>query len=196
MRDADPERERRILRLRVLLKSMVAVAFVAVVFVLFSAFLSDDGEEGNLPGQRVVIGDMAAGETRILTWDGRAVLVHRRTAAQIALLDDADGTHALRLRDPDSERSEQPADMTDAFRSSNREWFVAIGLGTDYGCPVAWLPPEADPFAGIPWPGGFVDSCRGSRYDLAGRVYAGQYADRNLVVPVYRVSADTLLLGG
>ena len=190
----DPARAARLLRLRVLLKAMIAVAACAVVFVFLSAFLSDDGEEDTLPGLRVAVGDMAAGETRALTWDGRAVVVHRRTPETIARLE-ADGARAA-LRDPDSERSEQPESMRGPLRSSSPEWFVAIGLGTDYGCPVAWLPPEATPFAGAPWPGGFVDGCRGSRYDLAGRVYAGQYADRNLVVPPHRVLDDgTLVLG-
>ena len=192
----DPARARRLLRLRVLMKSMVAAAFCVVVFVLFSAFLSGDDNEGTLPGMRVVIGDMAPGETRTLTWDGRAVLVHRRTPAEIGHLEDADGSLRLRLRDPGSGSSEQPASMNGALRSDEPEWFVAIGLGTDYGCPVAYLPPEEAPFAGLPWPGGFADSCRGSRYDLAGRVYDGQYADRNLVVPPHSIAGDTLLLGG
>ena len=192
----DPERARRLLRLRVLLKTMIAGAACVVVFVFFSAFLSDDGTEDTLPGWRVTVGDMAPGETRLLTWDGRAVVVHRRTTEQIRLLEDADETLRTRLRDPDSARSEQPEAMHDALRSTDPEWFVAIGLGTDYGCPIAWLPPEPAPFAGAPWPGGFADGCRGSRYDLAGRVYAGQYADRNLVVPPHSVTDGVLLLGG
>ena len=192
----DPARARRLLRLRVLLKSMVATAVAVVAFVCLSVFLSDDGEEDTLPGRRFAIGDMRPGETRTLVWDGRAVLVHRRTPAQIRHLEDADGTLASRLRDPSSARSEQPAGMDGALRSSDPEWFVAIGLGTDYGCPVGWLAPEAAPFAGLPWPGGFVDGCRGSRYDLAGRVYAGQYADRNLVVPPHAIEDGALRLGG
>jgi len=188
-----PERARRLLRLRVLLKAMVAVAFVAVAFVFVSAFLSGDGEEDTLPGLRVAVGDMAVGETRQLTWAGRAVLVHRRSAAEIARLEG--GALRRSLRDPESADSEQPESMRGPFRSSTPEWFVAIGLGTDYGCPVSYLPPEPTPFAGAPWPGGFADDCRGSRYDLAGRVYARQYADRNLVVPPHTLVDGTLVLG-
>ena len=191
---ADPERARRLLALRVTLKAMVGVAFVAVAFVFFSAFLSDDGEEDTLPGMRVAVGDMLVGETRALVWDGRAVIVHRRTAEEIALLEG--GALRARLGDPESTKSEQPETMRGPLRSASPEWFVAIGLGTDYGCPVSYLAPEDTPFAGAPWPGGFVDGCRGSRYDLAGRVYDAQYADRNLVVPPHAVTADgTLVLG-
>jgi len=190
----DPDRARRLLGLRVLLKSMIAFAFAVVVFVVLSVFLSDDGEEDTLPGLRVAVGDMLAGETRLLTWDGRAVLVHRRTPEEIARLEE--NAARASLRDPESAKSEQPVTMRGALRSSAPEWFVAIGLGTDYGCPVGYLAPEEAPFAGAAWPGGFVDGCRGSRYDLAGRVYAGQYADRNLVVPPHSVGADgTLVLG-
>lgn len=190
----DPARAGRLLRLRVLLKSMIAVAAVGVVFVFFSAFLSDDGEENTLPGLRVAIGDMRPGETRTLTWDGRAVLVHRRTPEQIARLER--NAHRGALRDPESAKSEQPESMRGPLRSGSPEWFVAIGLGTDYGCPVGFLEAGGEAFAGAPWDGGFVDGCRGSRYDLGGRVYAGQYADRNLVVPPHTVDADgTLVLG-
>lgn len=195
-RTPDPERERRLLYLRVLLKSMIAVAFVAVVFVFFSVFLSDDGEEGTLRGERFVIGDMLPGETRTLTWDGRPVLIHRRTKEQSAFLELSDPMHLSRLRDPESSHSEQPERMKSVLRSEGPDWFISIGLGTDYGCPLEWLAPDSAPFAGIPWPGGFVDSCRGSRYDLAGRVYARQYADRNLIVPDYKIVGDTVILGG
>ena len=189
----DPARAGRLLRLRVLLKSMVAVAVGVVLFVFFSVFLSDDGEEDTLPGLRVAVGDLRPGETRTLTWDGRAVLVHRRTPEQVARLErDA---HRGALRDPESARSEQPDTMRGPLRSGSPEWFVAIGLGTDYGCPVRFLEAGGEPFAGAPWEGGFVDGCRGSRYDASGRVYAGQYADRNLVVPPHAILGDTLLLG-
>jgi len=195
-RQRESEQERRLLYLRVLLKGMIAVAFMAVVFVFFSVFLSDDGEEGTLQGERFVIGDMTPGETRTLTWDGRPVLIHRRTAEQIAVLEQTDAMQRSQLRDPDSERSEQPDDMMGPLRSQSPDWFIAIGLGTDYGCPLGWLAADQEPFAGLPWPGGFIDSCRESRYDLAGRVYARQYADRNLIVPDYTLVGDTVILGG
>ena len=192
----DPVRARRLLRLRVALKAMVAVGVVTIAFVLVSAFLSGEDDERALPALRVVVGDMAPGETRTLTWDGRAVLVRRRTSEEIDRLEAEDGALRARLRDPDSARSEQPPGVGGALRSVEPEWFVAIGLGTDYGCPVGYLQPEPAPFAGAPWPGGFVDGCRRSRYDLAGRVYAGQYADRNLVVPPHAIVGDALVLGG
>ncbi|MBT8144068.1 MAG: Rieske 2Fe-2S domain-containing protein, partial [Gammaproteobacteria bacterium] len=49
---------------------------------------------------------------------------------------------------------------------------------------------------GPDWLGGFFCPCHGSKFDLAGRVYAGVPAPLNLAVPPYRfVSDSTLLIG-
>lgn len=181
------------LRLRLIAKSMLALAFFAVVFVFLSAFLSGDPESDGKVGMRVDVADVAPGETIIVMWEQRPVVVQRRTRDTVAALVDGSGAG---LRDPDSSRSEQPSDATNALRSSDPGWFVAIGLGTDYGCPVHALPANPDEsVAGMPWNGGFEDECRHSRYDPAGRVYADQYADRNLVVPPYTIRGDALILG-
>ena len=184
------------LRLRVIAKSMLAVAFLAVTFVFLSAFLSGDREAETTPALRVNVADVRVGETIVEMWEGRPVLVQRRTPEAIAALR-AGPPPSPALRDAASEDSIQPDAIDPALRSHEPEWFVALGLGTDQGCPISALP--ADPgedFAGAPWAGGFVDACRGSRYDGAGRVFDGQYADRNLVVPAHFLRGDTLVIGG
>lgn len=183
---------RRRLRLRVLAKLMLATAFLAVVFVFLSAFLSGDKPGDPVPGLQVDIGDMAAGEMRTVIWEGRPIIVHRRDAAQRDALLRADAERDAGLRDPSSKRSEQPAGADPALRSMAPDWFVAIALGTDYGCPVK---PVAEPTRENGIDVAFVDDCRGSRYDAAGRVLAGDYADRNLVVPAHTIDGDTLILG-
>ncbi len=100
-----------------------------------------------------------------------------------------------RLTDAGSEKSSQPAAFVNEFRSASPDLFVAIALGTDLGCSISYLAPESTEFQGKPWAGGFVDSCRKSRYDVAGRVYEAQYADRNLLVPPYSFSDNLLILG-
>jgi len=190
--ERSPADENRLLRLRVIAKAMLAAAFLTTVFVFVSAFLSGDKPGDPVPGMRVEIGDIAAGGTRLLIWEGRPVIVQRRTPDVIAALQREDATRDAALRDPLSRRSEQPDDLSAALRSVQPEWFVAIALGTDYGCPVK-------PIADTDGAGGaaaFTDDCRGSRYDAAGRVFAGDYADRNLVVPAYRIDDGTLILGG
>ncbi len=181
------------LRLRVVAKAMLGVAFLGVVFVFLSAFLSINRESESGPGMRIDLAGFEPGQTEVYTWERRPVIVQRRTPETVIRLRETSG---FALLDPESARSEQPEDAGNALRSSNPGWFVALGLGTGQGCPVRALP--ADPgesFAGGPWAGGFVEECTGSRYDAAGRVYDDQYADRNLIVPAYTISGDTLILG-
>jgi ubiquinol-cytochrome c reductase iron-sulfur subunit len=49
---------------------------------------------------------------------------------------------------------------------------------------------------GPDWKGGFFCPCHGSRFDLAGRVYAGVPAPKNLEVPPYTYVTDTQIIIG
>ena len=169
----------RRLRLRVLAKFMLATAAFGVAFVAFAFFFSGNDERPRVPSLSVDVHDMQPGDTQRILWERRPVIIHRRTTASIAMLDSPAATAAGRLEDPDSRRSEQPEALRNARRSMEPEWFVAIALGMDQGCPVSMAGDSArdEPM--------FVDECRGSRYDGAGRVLAGQYADRNLSVPAH-----------
>jgi len=197
--ERSPEDERRLLRLRVIAKAMLATAFLTTVFVFVSAFLSGDKPGDPTPGMRVTIDDIAIGDTRTLIWEGRPVIVQRRTPDAIAALRSEDPARDAALRDPRSTRSEQPDSADTALRSVQPEWFVAIAIGTDYGCPVKPVAagaaePEPEPESAVT--PAFVDDCRGSRYDAAGRVLAGEFADKNLVVPAHRIDGGSLVLGG
>ena len=179
------------LQLRVAAKLMLAMAFFSIVYVFLSAFLSGDRNAGSMPAFRVAIDTIAPGQTRQLTWQGRPVLIHRRTSEEIASLSISDD----RLVDPQSASSEQPEWVDGPSRSRQDEWFVAIAVGTDFSCPIEFVPASDELFQGAPWPGGYADSCRGSRYDQSGRVYADQYADENLMVPAYAIEGKAVMLG-
>ena len=183
--------QRRRLRLRVAAKLMVGFATLCLLYVLIAQVFSGGGETPSMPSLRVAIGDLQPGESRVISWEDRPVMLYRRQDADYSQLRSADE----RLLDATSRKSEQPDDYRDDFRSASPDLFVAIALGTDLGCPVSFLPPQTAEFQGKPWSGGFIDSCRKARYDLAGRVYRSQYADRNLVVPRYVLEGDTLILG-
>lgn len=181
----------RRLRLRVAAKLMLLVAFFTVVYVVLSVLLSSDQSTRVIPTQIVDISGLRAGDHQIVLWDGRPVLLYRRTEADMINLAAANE----RLLDASSNSSRQPSWATNAHRSREPEWFVSLAVGTDFSCPIKYLAPSPESFMDAPWRGGFVDDCRGSRYDLAGRVYQGQYADENLIVPDYARKADVIILG-
>ena len=125
-------------------------------------------------------------------WRGRPVWVLRRTPEMLEQLADAEPF----LRDPMSEKSEQPADAANAHRSTKPEYLVVVGQCTHLGCaPVQRF--EVQPAdLGNDWFGGFYCPCHGSKFDLAGRVYKSVPAPTNLPVPPYRWVSDDLILVG
>lgn len=191
IREATSEDRRKRLRLRVMAKLMIYLGAAAVVFIIASAIMSGDGEVPNVPTMRVDISQLESGKVEFLTWEGRPVLVYRRTDADVVNLRTADS----RLRDPDSLKSEQPVFAKNDTRSADLELFVAIALGTGQGCTVELMSGMDEIFQGKPWQGGFMDSCGKDRYDLAGRVYDRQYASENLRVPQYTIEGSVVVLG-
>jgi len=162
------------------------------MYVVLSMVFSSNPESRVMPTKVVDIGGMRAGEVRIVLWEGRPVLIYHRTDQQVQALKATDE----RLLDASSKDSRQPMWAKNDQRSSMPEYFISIGVGTDFSCPIDLLPASNEPFMEQPWAGGFVDECRGARYDFAGRVYLGQYADENLIVPEYRIKDKVLVLGG
>lgn len=175
------------MRIRALLKLMVLGAVIVFAGVLGSYALSVLG--GGESERRIVeLDGIGPGELKRLDWEGRRILVlHRDSGLQQALGKDDE------LVDPRARRGQQPDGLELPLRSLRPQWLVVIGESTDLGCELDLVhPDEADD-----WSGGFVDRCRGGRYDAAGRVYDGQDARRNLPIPEYRFSGDDrLILGG
>lgn len=186
-----PEAAARRLKLRVAAKLMLYLAMASVAYVFISAIRSGTGEVPAVPSLRVIVEDMQPGESRFLTWEGRPVVLYRRTDGDIVNLRTEDD----RLLDPLSKKSDQPPMASNALRSESPDWFVAIALGTDLGCSIEFLPADGTFFQTKAWQGGFADTCRKARYDLAGRVYKSQYATRNLAVPQYAFKEGALILG-
>ncbi len=170
---------------------MLYLGMAGIVYVFFSAIRSGTGEVPSLPSMKMAIGGIQPGEVNFFTWEGRPVLIYRRTDEDVVNL----RTRDERLYDALSAKSDQPDSMANDFRSESPDWFVAIALGTDLGCSLEFLPADESMFQGKRWQGGFADSCRKARYDLAGRVFEAQGAKRNMVVPPYGIVGDTLILG-
>lgn len=140
----------------------------------------------------VDISRMEPGAMQRVQWRGRPVWVVYRTEAALERLPENED----RLRDPESERPQQPLYAQNRNRSIRPEFLVLVGVCTHLGCSPTYRPEVAPSDLGPTWQGGFFCACHGSRFDLAGRVYSGVPAPANLVVPPHRYLSDTLILVG
>jgi len=139
--------------------------------------------------------DVSKLETGAMTkveWRGHPIyIVHRSDEMLGSLKKDT----AL-LRDPSSEDSEQPSYAKNEHRSLKPAFLVMEGVCTHLGCAPAPRFEVAPADLGPSWPGGFYCPCHGSKFDLAGRVFAGVPAPANIKVPPYRFINDSTILIG
>ena len=141
----------------------------------------------------VDIGKLEPGALVKVEWRGKAVYVVHRTPQMLAQLKEM----GPRLRDPESEDSEQPEYAKNAVRSIQPDFLVLTGVCTHLGCaPLARFEPGDVTTGDAHWPGGFFCPCHGSKFDLAGRVFKDVPAPTNLTVPPYEFLSDTRILIG
>ena len=143
---------------------------------------------------RIDISRLADGEMLgpIPAWRGRPIFVVKRSEEALsALNEDPD-----RLADPESQDPEQPGYAQNEYRSRTPEVLVLVGLCPHLFCsPTPHVELRPQPFD-TDWRGGFFCPCHGSRFDLAGRVYSGSPASRNMQVPPYSFEDDNILVIG
>ncbi len=138
------------------------------------------------------ISKLEPGQMMTVEWRGKPVWIVNRTKAVLDTLPSLDG----KLRDPQSNQSEQPKSTKNAYRSIKPEYLVLVGICTHLGCSPTFRPDIGVTNFDPEWKGGFFCPCHGSKFDLAGRVYQGVPAPLNLVVPPYRYLSDTRILIG
>jgi len=140
----------------------------------------------------VDISKLEPGALLRVEWRGRVIYVLNRTADMLASL----GKDSALLRDPESEKAQQPSYAKNETRSIRPEVLVVQGVCTHFGCAPAPRFEVAPADLGPEWPGGFFCPCHGSKFDLAGRVFTGVPAPDNLVVPPHRyINDNTILIG-
>jgi len=174
----------------------MAVGGGAVVTIPFASLFKSDQTRNEYLAEHnllVDISDIPPGgmkEVRwIIDWDVVGIMVIvRRTEQQTNDLNQL----SSHLKDPNSQQSEQPHYMQNIHRSLRKNIFIAINNCTHLGCEVLYKPGHA---AYLPqdWHGGFVCPCHGSLYDLAGRVYKGYPAQKNLTILPYHFIDDNLI---
>jgi ubiquinol-cytochrome c reductase iron-sulfur subunit len=129
---------------------------------------------------------VAAGDQKIVSWRSKPMFILHRTPQMLALL--REKQLVSQLRDPNSEQHQQAAYADNWYRSLKPEYAVLVGICTHLGC-IPELQPRPGS-VGPGWLGGYFCPCHGSKYDLAGRVYAGVPAPYNLPVPPYTFVND------
>ena len=136
-----------------------------------------------------------SGQQLIVGWRSLPVFIVNRTKDQLAVLPAQD----VRLVDPKSTGSsaaQQPSYAQNETRSIKPEWLVMVGICTHLGCVPGYVgemkPEPFDPN----WQGGYYCPCHHSRYDMAGRVYQGVPAPKNMQIPPYHfIDESTIQIG-
>jgi len=187
---ADPSRRRLLLAST----SVVGAIGVAAAAWPFLASLRPS-ERALVVGApvEVYIGNLEPGQLVRVQWRGSTIGILRRTEAMLAELEGLAG----RLRDPDSGvADQQPEYARNLHRSIRPEVLVLNMHCTHLGCVPSLIPEVgAQPFDSN-WRGGFFCGCHRSTFDLAGRVFSGVPAGRNLLVPPHRfVDNNNIIIG-
>jgi ubiquinol-cytochrome c reductase iron-sulfur subunit len=168
----------------------IGVAAAATPFVL-SMFPSERAKAAGAPVE-VDISKLEPGQKIDVEWRGKVVWVVNRTKAMLTDLPKLDS----KLADPNSLMPQQPEYCKNPVRSIKPEFFVAVGICTHLGCSPTFRPEVGPADLGPDWLGGFFCPCHQSKFDLAGRVFAGVPAPTNLVIPPHKYVGETKVVIG
>ncbi len=168
----------------------VGAAFAAVPFIA-SWSPSERARAAGAPVE-VDVSKIEPGQMVTVTYRKKAMYIVHRTPEMIGSLAGHDG----RLKDAASKDSEQPAYAANATRAVRPDFLVLEGTCTHLGCLPKPRFEKAMPELGADWPGGFFCPCHGSRFDLAGRVFEGSPASKNLRIPAYSFPNESTLVIG
>jgi ubiquinol-cytochrome c reductase iron-sulfur subunit len=166
------------------------VVAAATPFVM-SLFPSERAKAAGAPVE-IDISKLEPGQKIDVEWRGKVVWVINRTQAMLDGLAKLDA----KLADPGSNQPQQPAYARNPARAIKPQVFVAVGICTHLGCSPTFRPEVAPIDLGGDWLGGFFCPCHQSKFDLAGRVYAGVPAPTNLVIPPHRYVGETKIVIG
>jgi ubiquinol-cytochrome c reductase iron-sulfur subunit len=181
---------------RQLLTSITSLlGFVGVVFAtipFLSAFKPSARAEAAGAPVKVNISKLSPGELMTVEWRGMPVFVYKvSNEAQNVLSADKS-----KLADPNSDQQQQPEYAQNDTRSRKKGIAVVKGVCTHLGCAPKFYPEATSQDFDPNWQGGFFCPCHGSKFDLAGRVYANVPAPTNLEVPPHYFETDSTLVIG
>jgi len=170
-----------------------AVGAVAVAVPFLSSWQPSARARALGAPVEVDLSKLEMGSMMRVVWRGKPISILRRSPEMLERMADSNAD----LRDPDSEVVDQQPDYAaNKTRSVRPEFLIVISSCTHLGCVPVNRFEVAPADLGPDWVGGFFCPCHGSKFDLAGRVYAGVPAPTNLEVPPHRFVGDTTLLIG
>ena len=197
---SEPAREpvnqgrRRFLTATTAVVGAVGAGFVAVPFIKSW----NPSARAKLAGAPVFadISELGEGQRLVVEWRGQPIWIVKRSKAALDILPTLDDL----LRDPLSKNADQQPTYVLAgnpeLRSIKPDISVLVGLCTHLGCaPEMKAEIRPEPFD-AEWKGGYFCPCHKSKFDMAGRVFAGVPAPTNLVVPPHHYENDTTLVIG
>jgi len=145
---------------------------------------------------KVNIGRLEEDALLIVEWRGFPVFIVKRSARTLADLDKL----TEQVLDPNSEKSDskQPSYAKNIQRANpaRPEIMVFVAICTHLGCVPKYWDINYEESGQGEWHGGFYCPCHGSIFDMAGRVYKGVPAPRNLDVPPYRFETENVMVIG
>lgn len=169
----------------------VGAAFATVPFIA-SWSPSQRARAAGAPVE-VDLSKIEPGQMVTYVYRKKPIYIVHRTPEMVASL----AGHDASLKDPASESSEQPEYAANGSRAQREDFLVVEGTCTHLGClPKPRFGKGASPELGADWPGGFFCPCHGSRFDMAGRVFSGSPASKNLRIPVYSFPNESTLVIG
>ena len=165
----------------------VAAVGVASVAWPFIDQMNPDATALALATTEVDISSIVEGQSVVVKWRGKPVVVRRRTAKEI---EEAKAVALSELIDPVARNANLPDDApaTDENRAApgQEAWLVMVQICTHLGCVPLGQQGQYD---------GWFCPCHGSEYDTAGRVRRGP-APENMAIPPYQFTADTVITIG
>ena len=182
--------KRRFLTLALTATSAVGFGFASVPFI--SAMAPSAKTKAMGVPVEIDISKLQPGQLVRVKWRGKPVWVVSRSPEMLERLNEVEDY----LADPESDASIQPDDCKNSYRSLKPETYLAVGICTHLGCSPSYRPDIQPEDLGDDWLGGFFCPCHGSKFDMAGRIYASMPAPTNLEIPPhYYINDDRILVG-
>ena len=138
------------------------------------------------------ISKLKPGELLIVEWRGVPIYVVKHSSESLNQID----KNLERLADPESNEEQQPEYARNKLRSRREGISGLSAVCTHLACAPKFYPQLGVNDFDNNWQGGFLCPCHGSKFDLAGRAYAGVPAPTNLPVPPHYYKSDDILVIG